>query len=118
MKKIALIIAVIFGISLSFYAQVGGGLFKYGQVSEEDYYYGSVWYALNQTNIINNNFEDPLLPNLPGHGLDHNEDAPLNGGVILLIGFGAAYALRNRKTIVNNDTGEIYSILCRFRPNF
>lgn len=97
MKKIALIIAIIFGISLSFYAQVGGGLFKYGQVSEEDYYYGSVWYALDQTNIIVNNYEDPLLPNLPGHGLDQNEDAPLGGGALLLIGFGAVYALRKRQ---------------------
>lgn len=36
------------------------------------------------------------MPNLPGHGLDHNEDAPLNGGIILLIGFGMVYALKKK----------------------
>lgn len=97
MKKVIVAIAIIFGINFSTYAQMGGGLFQYGEINQEDYYYGSVWYVLDQTkNIINNN-EDPLLPNLPGHGLDHNENAPLSGGVILLIGFGAVYALKKRK---------------------
>lgn len=43
-------------------------------------------------------------PNMPGgHGLDDNQDGdpttPLAGGALLLIGFGAAYALskKNKK---------------------
>lgn len=94
MKKVIVAIAIIFGINFSTYAQMGGGLFQYGEVTQEDYYYGSVWYALDQTNIFVNKNIDPLMPNLPGHGLDHNEDAPLNGGIILLIGFGMVYALK------------------------
>ena len=36
--------------------------------------------------------------NLPGsHGTTNDESAPLGGGALLLIGFGAAYAMRRRK---------------------
>ena len=34
---------------------------------------------------------------LPGHGLDGNQNAPLAGGALLLIGFGAAYAMSKKK---------------------
>ena len=91
MKKTFLTIAIVLGISLSTYAQWGGGgLFQYGEVSDEDYY-GSIWYALDQNNArtLGN------TPLLPGHGQSSNQDAaPLGGGALLLIGFGAAYALK------------------------
>lgn len=97
MKKIALSIAIVLGISFSAFAQSqnGGGLFQYGGVSDEEYYYGSIWFALDQ----NNNFQrdGDLLPGLPGHGQTDNQDAPLDGGALLLIGFGAVYALRKRQ---------------------
>ena len=89
MKKLALTIAIVLGISICSYAQWGGGLFQYGEVSDEDYY-GSAWYALDQNNARNG------LPLLPGHGETQNQDAPLGGGALLLIGFGAAYALKKR----------------------
>lgn len=38
-----------------------------------------------------------VLPNLPGHGQSDNQDAPIGGGALLLIGFGAAYALTKKK---------------------
>ena len=99
MKRIAFIMVMVLGMGFGCFAQNqwGGGLFQYGEVSQDDYYYGSVWFALDQTYIFVNKNVDPLMPNLPGHGLDHNEDAPLSGGVILLIGFGAVYALKKRK---------------------
>ena len=96
MKKLALTFAIVLGISLCSFAQWGGGLFQYGEVSDEDYYSGSAWYALNQ----NNEFQlhrDPLLPGLPNHGQGENQDAPLGSGALLLIGFGAAYALKKKK---------------------
>ena len=92
MKKTFLTIAIVLGISLSTYAQWGGGgLFQYGEVSDEDYY-GSVWYALDQ-----NNSRNGFMPILPGHGSSDNQDAaPIGSGALLLIGFGAAYALKKR----------------------
>ena len=37
------------------------------------------------------------FPGLPGHGESDDQDAPLTGGALLLIGFGAAYALKKSK---------------------
>ena len=91
MKKTFLTIAIVLGMSIGAFAQ--GGLFQYGEVSDEDYYYGSAWYALDQ----NNDFQRSLLlPGLPIHGEDNNQNAPLGSGALLLIGFGAAYALKKR----------------------
>ena len=96
MKKIAFTIAIVLGIGMSSFAQ--GGLFQYGEVSDEDYYTGTAWYALN----LNNEFQihksgGLIIPNLPTHGEEDNTDAPLGSGILLLIGFGAAYALKKRK---------------------
>ncbi len=96
MKKIAFTIAIVLGIGMSSFAQ--GGLFQYGEVSDQDYYAGTAWYVLNQ----NNEFQihkggGLIIPNLPTHGEEDNTDAPLGSGVLLLIGFGAAYAMKKRK---------------------
>ena len=93
MKKTLLTFAIVLGISLAASAQWGGGLFQYGEVSDEDYY-GTAWYALNQNNEFQRN--SLLTPGLPIHGETDNMDAPLGGGALLLIGFGAAYALKKR----------------------
>ena len=84
MKKLALTIAIIFGLGIGVYAQ--GGLFQYGAVSDEQYYGAG----------YNNRNTDPLLPGLPGHGQTENQPAPLGSGALLLAGFGAAYALKKR----------------------
>ena len=91
MKKTLLTFAIVLGISMSSFAQ--GGLFQYGEVSDQDYY-GSAWYALDQNYEFQRN--SLLLPGLPFHGETDNMDAPLGGGALLLIGFGAAYALKKR----------------------
>ena len=98
MKKVALTIAIVLGISMSSIAQ--GGLFQYGEVSDEDYYAGIAWYALNQNNEFQKSGLLPGLPGLPGlptHGQEENQDAPLGSGALLLIGFGAAYALKKQR---------------------
>ena len=97
MKKTLLTFAIVLGISMSSFAQWGGGLFQYGEVSDQEYYYGSVWYALDQNNEFQRN--SLLLPGLPIHGETNNMDAPLGGGALLLIGFGAAYAMRKKSEV-------------------
>lgn len=91
MKKIVITNAILFGIVFGASAQYfdngnqrqGGGLFGYGDVSDE-YFYGG--------GNVNGN---PLLPGLPSHN-GENQDAPIGGGSLLLIGFGAAYAMTKK----------------------
>lgn len=86
MKKALLTIAIILTMTLGAAAQ--GGLFQYGAVSDEEYYG-----AGNRTG------EGLLELNLPnGHGETTDTPAtPLGSGALLLIGFGAAYAVNKRR---------------------
>ena len=85
MKKTIITLAIIFGLGLGVYAQ--GGLFGYGAVSDEEYY--GAGYSRGEGGL------NPLV--LPDHGETTNiPAAPLGGGALLLIGFGAAYALKKR----------------------
>ena len=79
MKKLVLAIAIVLGMGIGAYAQ--GGLFQYGQSSD-------------QTN--NGRTMRDRVPGLPDHEQPGNQDAPLAGGALLLIGFGAAYALKKK----------------------
>jgi MYXO-CTERM domain-containing protein len=84
MKKTITTIAIILGMTLCATAQ-NGGLFGKGPSRDMDYEYGT------------REGEGPMI-NLPGsHGTTNDESAPLGGGALLLIGFGAAYAMRRRK---------------------
>lgn len=84
MKKTLLTIAIVLGISLCSFAQ--GGLFGYGTVSDEQYYNAGT--RDPQTGLI--------LPQ--SHGADTDQTGvPVGSGALLLIGFGAAYALKQRK---------------------
>ena len=84
MKKTILTIALLLGLSLGVYAQ--GGLFGYGAVSDEDYYGAS-----DRTGGTT-----PLLSLPTTHGETNDQTAPLGSGALLLIGFGAAYALKKK----------------------
>ena len=86
MKKALLTIAIILTMTLGAAAQ--GGLFQYGAVSDEEYYG-----AGNRTG------EGLLELNLPnGHGnTDDTAAVPLGSGALLLVGFGAAYAVNKRR---------------------
>ena len=90
MKKLALTLAIVLSMALGASAQYfgdngqsnGGGLFGRGETRDSD------------------NGGNTAAPLLPGHGLNTNQDAaPLGSGALLLIGFGAAYAVakKNRK---------------------
>ena len=83
MKKLALTIAIVLGMTIGAFAQ-GGGLFGKGNALNDDDTREAGWVG---------------ALNVPGqHGLSGDQSAaPLGGGALLLIGFGAAYALKKRK---------------------
>lgn len=92
MKKITFLIAFLFVFTMGTFAQ-GGGLFQYGSISRQnDWNTSSSW---------NSGFggRDAFNIGLIGfsHGLTTDTDpdpSPLGSGALLLIGFGAAYALK------------------------
>ena len=86
MKKLVLTVVIVIGMTLGASAQYfdgdngqpqGGGLFGRGETRDADNGGGNA-------------------PMLPAHGQNTNQDAPLGGGVLLLIGFGAAYAISKK----------------------
>lgn len=91
MKKLTLTIAIVLGLGMGAVAQQsGGGLFQRGYVTDEQYY-GAGYFSDRNTN--------PLMPVLPGHNSDTNEDAngPLGSGIAVLVGLGAAYLVGKRR---------------------
>ena len=81
MKKLVLTIAIVLGLGISAFAQ--GGLFGKGETSGSSRDEG--------TSLIGKG------PGLPGHGSGDDGPAPLGSGALLLIGLGAAYALKKRQ---------------------
>ena len=85
MKKTVFTIAIILGLGLGAFAQ-GGGLFGKGPDPQSE-----------RSNTRENG--NGGLINLPGaHNQTSDSDAttPIGGGALLLIGFGAAYALKKK----------------------
>ena len=95
MKKQIMTIALVLVLGMTAFAQqAGGGLFKRGKIGQSGYDRNSAYW-------------DPFF--LPEHGgnfngdadfdpgEDPNDPAPLGGGALLLVGFGAAYAMTKRK---------------------
>lgn len=92
MKKLVLSIAIVLGMGMTTFAQEGytqhnGGLLQRG---ETRYDYFADWADLGWTR------DGGGLFNLPGqHGLTNDQNGtPLGSGALLLIGLGAAYALK------------------------
>ena len=84
MKKTLLTIAIVLGMTLGAVAQKqGGGLFGKGAQRPTEY----DEFAVYRDGGL-------LLPS--DHGLE-TDQTPLGTGALLLIGFGAAYALKKRK---------------------
>lgn len=86
MKKIAFTIAIVLGLSLGVFAQ-GGGLFGKGPDPRNERFNNRE--SGNNSGMIN-------LPAAHGQTTDADADAPLGEGVLLLIGLGAAYALKKK----------------------
>ena len=83
MKKLALTIAIVLGLSLTTFANNDGGLFQRG--------------ASEPTSGIDGTRDGILGPNLPGHGETGDVDAPLGSGVAVLLGLGAAYMVAKKR---------------------
>lgn len=83
MKKLAIIIALVLGMNTLTFAQ--GGLFKRGDEPDQ------------QLNGGREGSEMPLLPTQHNQGGNHDADAPLGSGTIVLLGLGAGYAVVRRK---------------------
>ena len=84
MKRIAITFAIVLGIAISASAQ-NRGLFDRGPEHGESY--GT--YDRTSNGGL-------MLPTSHGTNTDQ-EGAPIGSGALLLIGFGAAYALKKRK---------------------
>ena len=87
MKKLALTIAVVLGLSLTTFANTNdGGLFQRG-ASEPTYgLYGDREVGMIPT------------PSLPSEfGLTGNQNAPLGSGIAVLLGLGAAYMVSKKR---------------------
>ena len=85
MKKLALTIAIVLGLSMTTFANPDeGGLFQRGTTPANESLYG--------------NRELPsLTPGLPGHGSNNNNPAPLGSGIAVLLGLGAAYMVGKKR---------------------
>ena len=81
MKKLALTLAIVLGLSMTTFAD-GGGLFQRGTEPEQKGYYGT---------------RGDFGPNMPGHGGTGNADAPLGTGIAVLTALGAAYLIGKRR---------------------
>lgn len=83
MKKSILILSLVLGLTIGATAQEGSGLFKRGDAQEE-------------SNGLGNRGDGTKGPGLPDHGENTDQPAPLGSGALLLIGFGAAYAMSKK----------------------
>ena len=93
MKKVALTIAIILGMAIGAHAQnaYGGGMFGYGQTRESNDWGSTNWSTTNEWLRSGGAL---ILP--AGHGLINDYAAPLGSGALVLIGFGAAYAMKRK----------------------
>lgn len=96
MKKQIMTIALVLVLGMTAFAQqAGGGLFNRGEIGHSGYDRNSPSWAPfflpEHGGIFNGDSDvDP--------GPDPNDPpAPLGGGALLLVGFGAAYAMTKRK---------------------
>ena len=96
MKKQIMTIALVLGLGMTALAhQAGGGLFNRGEIGQSGYDrnspFWSTFYLPEHGGIFSGDSDlDP--------GPDPNDPpAPLGGGALLLVGFGAAYAMTKRK---------------------
>lgn len=81
MKKLALTIAIVLGLSMTTFAD-GGGLFQRGNTPQGQ----------------NSNREGGVTtPGLPGHGEPGDQPAPLGSGIAVLMGLGVAYLVSKKQ---------------------
>ena len=85
MKKLAMTLAIVLGLSVASFAN-GGGLFGHGEAAPEQ----------NNTSVMSGNRLGGA-PVLPPHNQGTSQPAPLGSGIAVLIGLGAAYAVAKKR---------------------
>ena len=81
MKKIITTIAIVIGLCLTSFADPnGGGVFGRGESTDQG----------NRESTL-------FVPQLPQHGQNGNQPAPLGGGIMVLTTLGAAYLIGKRR---------------------
>ena len=91
MKKLALTIAILLGITMTSFAD--GGLFNRGNNAKN----GFSGYTYFNTNEMGNREESANMPLLPSHGENTNQPAPVGSGIAVLMGLGAAYMVAKKR---------------------
>ena len=82
MKKLALTIAIVLGLTLTTFANSNdGGLFQRGASESASEYFGN---------------REGGTPIIPGHDQPGNQNAPLGSGVAVLLSLGAAYMVAKK----------------------
>ena len=91
MKKLALTIAIVLGLSVTTFAD-GGGLFNRADNAKNGAS-GYTYFSGNRETV------DPsvITPALPAHNQEGNQDAPLGSGIAVLMGLGAAYMVAKKR---------------------
>ena len=86
MKKVALTIAIVLGLSMTTFAD-GGGLFQRGTTPEQE------------AGFFGKGNRDGAMPALPNHNLqtDQDADAPLGTGIAVLAVLGGAYLVGKKR---------------------
>lgn len=92
MKKLALTISILLGLTLTTFAD--GGLFQRGYNAKNGFS-GYTYFAANEMgDRENGGINTPMLPN---HGENTNQPAPLGSGMAVLMGLGAAYMVTKKR---------------------
>ena len=99
----------LFGFGTSFFSNGELGLFSsdYYELDDEedvDYRNQPQGYVDNGlfglgVGLFNGNRGNPLIPGLPGFGNETDQNAPLGGGIAVLVGLGAAYAFGKKRLV-------------------
>ena len=85
MKKLALTIAIVLGLSMTTFADPnGGGLFQRGNTPEQ---YG---------NRVEGDIDMPMLPT-PGESENQGATTPLGTGIAVLAALGGAYLVAKKR---------------------
>ena len=94
MKKLALTLAIVLGMGLTTFAQDeafgGGGLFQRGAIEDNGIGFSGFYLGLDFTG-------EGLMPGLPTHGQNDNQNAPLGTGIAILAALGGAYLVAKKR---------------------
>lgn len=92
MKKLALTIAILLGLTMTTFAD--GGLFQRGYNAKNGF---SGYTYFGAKDLGERDGELVATPLLPSHGEVDNQPAPVGSGIALLVGLGAAYLVGKRR---------------------